>query len=590
MADERITDNRILLNKVLEQLNEASAALSMRVKQYEAIDDMLRPQMKTNKDGKVEVVLPIAFSMFDSIRTDLCSLLLTDPLIKYEGVSPEDTVGVALLEKVVQYQVRKNKMTRALDTIISNGLKYNSCAAVVSWRRNITNTGSLLSEGNYLIPIDPYSTLFDPSLSAHKVQDANYFGWHEVVTISKLLELVKIGYFENFKGLSDLVRVGGSNYKWDINRKPPRGVIQNPNNTVDITSLYINIIPSEYGMGTSIMPEKWLVCLLGRETIIKAVPLGMEHNKFPVIVCSPDFDDFAIDAPSRMGMLTGMQLLIDWLFGSHITAATRALKNRLIVDPTAINLKDVNDNDTFIRVRPAAQGRDLRTMVHQLSITDVTQGYYQDIGQTMNVMERVSGIDSTNTGQLRQGGPERLTSKEFVSTLEAAKGRIGRMAQILADQIFPDLGMFCAYNTQKLMSKDVMVKITGRWERELSIVFKGTTSALVSAQSLNIEYDVVSYEGSRSGESSSELWLKILELVSANGLLAQKFDIVKIFTQLIIAMGVKDVESFILQNQSISNQIEDPNGMQEQVNQDGQPMNDGAKGLADINALLGGMQ
>lgn len=538
--------NPVLIGKLLEMINDATSALSTRVSSYREIDLMLKPKVEKDSKGRTIVNLPIAFSMFDAIRADLCGLLISDPVIRYDGVSPEDMVGVALLEKVISFQTKKNAVARALDVIISNGLKYNVCAGVVSWRRTMNTIGKLTHEGSFLIPLDPYRTLFDPSVPMHLPQEANYIGWIETITISKLLELVKTGYFAEFKELRDVIG-NPSSFYYDSLRHCKRNKTVD-NKSLDIITMYVNVIPSEFGLSNSIMPEKWLFCLLGNQVLIKAVPLGMEHNQFPVIVCAPDCDEFDYSASSRTGMMTGMQSLIDWLFETHIKSTTRALQNRIIVDPEAVNLKDVLENDTFIRVRPAAMGRDLRTFVHQLNIQDVTTNYYGDINQTMSVMEKISGVDAASTGQLRQNGPERLTSQEFLGTLAAAKGRLGRMAQLMADQIFPTLGMLMAYNTQKMMSKEVIVKITGRWEQELSLLYPNK-SASVGASQLNVNFDVTSYEGSRTSESSAEMWYKILELMSTNQLLAQSFDITRIFTHLVQSMGIKDVESFMPKQQ-----------------------------------------
>lgn len=580
--------NPVLLSKVLEMVNESTGVLSTRVKQYQEIDSMLKPRIEKTSKGTAVVNLPIAFSMFDAIRADICGLLINDPVIRYDGVSPEDMLGVALLEKVIGFQTKKNSVARALDVLISNSLKYNICAGVVSWRRSLNTIGKITHEGSYLIPLDPYRTLFDPSVPMHLVQDANYIGWVETVSISKLVELVKTGYFAEFKELKDVIN-NPSSFCFDSLRYCKRSMITD-SKALDIITIYANVIPSEFGLGTSLMPEKWLFCLLGNQVLIKAVPLGMEHNQFPVIVCAPDFDDFDFNATSRTGMMTGMQSLIDWLFETHIKSTTRALQNRIIVDPEAINLKDVLENDTFIRVRPTARGRDLRTFVHQLNIQDVTSNYYTDIAQTMSIMEKTSGVDAASTGQLRQSGPERLTSQEFLGTLAAAKGRLGRMAQLMADQIFPQLGMLMAYNTQKMMSKEVLVKITGRWEQELSLLYPNK-SAIVSASQLNVNFDVASYEGSRTSESSAEMWYKILELMSTNQLLSQSFDLTKVFTHLVQSMGVKDVESFLPKQQQEQQEqpIPSSNPMQMETLENMQEGSMEEPLTSDMQALMGGV-
>ena len=538
------TGNKVLLAKLVELIEESHSDLMSRITSFRKIDEMLRPTIETDNRGVNKVNLPIAFPMYDTICAELCNILISDPVIKYEGVSPEDAAGVGLLEKVVAFQCKKNGIALSLGSLISYAVRYNSCAGLVSWRRSLDNTGNVAFEGSYLAPIDPYRTLYDPSVPIHRFQDANYIGWVETISIAKFLDLIKSGYFDTFKEIESVINSPES-YRYDTVRGSRR-INGSSTRALDVITLYVNVIPKAFGLGDSLMPEKWLFCLLGNHQIIKAVPLGMQHNKYPLVVLAPDYDDFDSTAPSRMGRLSGLQTLIDWLFSTHIKSTTRATANRIVVDPLGVDLLDVMENDTFIRVRPSAAGRDLRSLVQQLNITDVTANYYQDIGQTIAVMENISGIDGTQSGQLRKGGPERLTSSEFAGTLQAAQGRIGKMAQNIAYQLFPDLGMFFAYNTQNLMTKPVMVKIAGRWEQELSQMYKNSGgSVLAQAQSLSSTYDVIAYEGSHKNETSAGTLLEILKLVSANGVLAERFDVECIFKHLLVALGIKDVESFL---------------------------------------------
>ena len=554
--------NNMLLGKLMELIEQAHSDLLVRIAGFQKIDDMLKPTIVMDAKQVKSVNLPITFSMYDSICADLCNILITDPILRYDSVSPEDAAGVGLLEKVVAFQCRKNGMSLALMSLINNAIKYNSCAGLVSWRRLLDPAGNTTFEGSYLTPIDPYRTLYDPSVPIHKFQESNYVGWIETISIARFMDLVKCGYFDAFKGIEDVVDSPES-FVYDTlvkSRRPTTSIAK----ALDVITLYANVIPRTFGLGDSILPEKWLFCLLGNQQIIKAVPLGMEHNRYPLVVITPDFDDFDSAAPSRMGRVAGLQALIDWLFSSHIKSTTRATANRIVIDPLAINLLDVKENDEFIRVRPAAAGRDLRTLVQQLNITDVTSNYYQDIGQTINVMEGISGVDGTQSGRLRKEGPERLTSQEFTGTLQAAQGRIGKLAQVIAYQLFPDLGMFFAYNTQKLMSKPVLVKITGRWEQELSSAYK-TPSVLAQTQYLCVMYDIVAYEGSHKNETNASVMLDVLKLVSTSGILAQRFDVVTIFKHLLLALGIKDVESFMVKESTIPDTEQAAEGVAPQV-------------------------
>lgn len=551
--------NDKLHGQLIQLLFDAQTDLAARVEQYRKVDAILKPIHIKKPNGAMVIELPTIFPMFDTARTSLSELLISDPLLKYEGTSPEDAVGAALLEKVVQSQCRNSGAALAVDSMISNCLKYNTCAGVVTWKQTRDVRGNVISEGSVLSVIDPYKTFYDGALPPHRFQDANFIGWYDTIPIAKLMELVKSGYFQKFEEMKSVIDAPSA-YLFgglDSLRRYPL----TPNaRVVDVVTLYANIIPYEFGLGDSLLPEKWLFCILGNNTIIKAQPLGMEHNLFPLVVISPDFDDFDNTALSRTGMLTGLQELINWMFSTHIQNTTRATGNRMVIDPTAVNINDVIDNHTYIRVRKRAVGRDVRTMVQQLEIKDTTANYYGDIAKTMEVMQSVSGADSASSGQLRKDGPERLTSKEYIGTLSAAQGRLGRIAKVLAQQLFPNLGRFFAYNTQKVMSRPTQVKFAGRWEELLSKQYN-SSSALASMSDLNVNYDVIVHEGSKTNESSAELWIEVFKLVSTSGVLVQQFDIIKIFDKLMQSMGVKDVEALHVKQEAMT---QDPNADTEQ--------------------------
>lgn len=93
----------LLIGKLLEMINDATSALSTRVKHIESIDLMLKPKLRKDSKGRTIVNLPIAFSMFDAIRADLCGLLISDPVIRYMVYLLRICVCVALLEKVIKF-------------------------------------------------------------------------------------------------------------------------------------------------------------------------------------------------------------------------------------------------------------------------------------------------------------------------------------------------------------------------------------------------------------------------------------------------------------------------------------------------------
>jgi len=56
------------------------------------------------------------------------------------------------------------------------------------------------------------------------------------------------------------------------------------NKPIDIIHMYVRLIPESKGLSRNSRPEIWLFSLAADQVVIRAQPLNLDHNMFPVTV------------------------------------------------------------------------------------------------------------------------------------------------------------------------------------------------------------------------------------------------------------------------------------------------------------------
>jgi len=284
--------------------------------------------------------------------------------------------------------------------------------------------------------------------------------------------------------------------------------------------------------------------------IIRAKQLNLIHDMYPVTVAVPDFDGYSPVSYSRIEILSGMQKTIDWMFNSHVANVRKAINDVLVVDPYLINVADISEGTPggIVRLRRPAWGRGVENSFKQLTITDITRNNVTDVTFLIEFMRQIAGTDSPVMGNLRQGGPERLTAQEFKSTNVGAVNRLERIAKIVGIQCLQDVGSMFAYHTQQFMDEPTYVKTTGQWPTAVSEAYniQEGNRVLVKPSDILVAYDLLVRDGSIPGGNYNDTWVQLFQMISQNPVLMQTFDITKIFKLIAQNSGAKNVDAFEL--------------------------------------------
>jgi len=568
---------------ILERAHEARAAVSARVPLWRSMDMKLkayvRPEVieKMRKAQEREekmpclveeerIVFPYTYSMLEGLLTYLTSAFIQDPIFQYEGVEGDDVIGAALMELVVQVHCNKSKAALAIHTALRDALAYGYGVAIPSWRRQIgmevirTATpgerifipDQLLYEGNALDTISPYMVLPDPNVSSVGIQDGEFFGWLERTNYMRLATAeneTESEYF-NVRYLRQ-VQQGQSALAWDYsvdNAPGARGRYTSGNaaNPIDVIKMYVTLIPAEWELSENEYPEKWYFELANDSVIIRAHPAAHAHGMYPVAVASPEFDGYDAFPVGRMEILNGLQDTLDFLFHSHIMNVRKGVNNRWIVDPQRINIHDLMDNSAggIVRTRRDIWTGGISDAIQQMPVNDVTRNNIGDSQYITGWMDRISGADAAMQGFLRQGGPERLTAKEFLGTQNQAHGRLARLAQSISMQFMQDIGKMFAIHTKQFMNDATYVKLVGRHGERLQQHFYGAVTHRVMPDELNIDYDLLMRDGSLPGGQGAQVMMQLFDILAGVPELAMQFDVPRIFSYIATQFGVKNVDDF----------------------------------------------
>ena len=573
----RADESANVMKRRFDSWNEIDSTLTS----YIALDDKEKDIKADDGRKPVSIVYPYSYAILETLLSYLVAAFLEDPIFRYEGVSPEDTLGAIMLEKVVGLHCHRFKLGLALHTMFRDALAYGIGATVQTWKehrgmkivrrnnkildylkgmfveqpfRDILED-QILFEGNAVENIDPYLILPDPNIPIHKAAEGEFFGWIEHDNFFSMLkeeetdeDIFNVRYLEHLQNRESTIYLSDKSMR-DARIGGPFLRNNNVTKPVDSINMYFDLIPKDWKLGTNEYPEKWFFRVSADSVVTMAKPLGLAHNTFPISITAPDFDGYGTAPISRIETLYGMQGVMDWLLNSHIQNVRKAINDMFVVDPYMVNIKDIKTPGPgkLIRLRRPAWGKGVKDTVAQLGVNDFTANNISDVGFIAELMQRTSGANDPSMGSLRKGGPERLTSREFQGTQTGLVSRLDRLAKVIGLQGMHDIGLHFAYHTQQFMSQETYVKVTGRWHETLVREFNiGTAGKMkVTPYDLLIGFDTIVRDGSVPGGNFSEVWVKMFDVLASHPELNERFDLVRIFKYIARNAGAKNVDNFV---------------------------------------------
>lgn len=574
--------------KLSEQATDNKAEAWRKAEQY-----YMLYKKKNEKDKKVEakeaqgetdyksVVMPYSYALLLTAHTYLTNVFLNrDPVFQVQGVDGSGAEKELSLESLLQYQLKGGEMEPHLLVWLLDVLRYGVGFVGNYWieefvpRRSYEEveeeidgvpTGNMITqtkyeriagyEGNKLFNILPYDALPDPRVSYMNMQEGEFFGRKFKISWNDMKRRETMGIYFNVDKCRELLGAGAKDkeerfeFMDNMDESQKNAVTGTPDGMktgqMDAIEIYVDLIPSEWGLDDDAdedWPEKWVFTIVDKKIIIGASPLGYYHNKFPFHVLEAEVDGYKQESRGILEVAAPMNDILTWLFDSHMYNKRQVMNNQFVGDPSALVTKDLENKKPgkFIRLKPSAYGRDVRSIISQLPVSDVTQQNYQDLNIVTQQMQQTVGVNNDVAGQASPSS--RRSAAEFRGTTSFSSSRLANMAYFFGITGWRTLCQCLISSTQQLYTVEKKVKVAGD-------AIKGAQSVTVSPEDIAGEFDVSPVDGTMPIDrmSQAQFWMQVLTATGQDPELKMQFRRSDIFTHMCKLAGLKSIDKFKMQ-------------------------------------------
>jgi len=560
--------------------------------QWLAAEGKMQPYVPTKKasditkeTGTMPIYIPLSYATLQTWLTFMVnSFLIKNPIFRFTSLngSTKSTIGAVLLERIIHYQSVNNSFVLPLHTMFRDSAIYGIGAIAPSWEvRAVRSSGQLKNadkkivpkkivtfEGNRLTNIHPRNLFPDPNVSLNRINDGNFIGWSESTSINKLMNVEADGFGDTEGGMFNvdylIDELGTTNYNALLFEPSTSGDTTSAadsiqgigssgkaNNT-SVISVYINLVPAKWGLGTGTLPEMWLIMIAGEKVIIKASPVSLLYDGFPIVACSPETDGYSMVNNSKISMIDGLQDTINWYFHSHVANVKKVVNDTFIYNPFLVNEADVLNPKAggAYRLNQIAWGipNAIDQAIKQLEVHDVTQGHMTDINSLMGLRAQVSGVSNEVMGIMATTG-ERRTKAEANNSFDSATNRIEADAFIIQEQAIKPLGKMIAKHTQQFMSQQTTIQLTKeaiyKLTQEYGIKLPSDKVSLIATrEDIDIDFEISVNDNFMTKGQDLEAMRGMFEVALQSPEMSQNIDMPRLFLHVMRESGAPNAFDF----------------------------------------------
>ena len=546
----------------------------------ESDEDRLRKaKRKGGGTAYTTIAIPYSYAMLLTSHTYYTSVFLArDPIFQMKGRHGESQTSEMAMESLLDYQLTAGGGMPALFVWLMDPGKYGHGVIGHYWDREVFNLqrqveapktflgmplpGTLekrmISEeiegfvGNRLYNVRPANFYHDPRVPIQRFQEGEFcieydkIGWVVAARMGEdglwfnLDQVKKNGQGESNSGESD-----GAGYHTNLpgDNLPYYEEGSSKPLMLDKHTFHWNVVPAEIGLGTSRRPEKWVFTVVNKSIIVSAQPLGLVHNMYPYDVIPFEVEGYTVFNRSMLEVLDPLNKTMEWLFNSHFYNVRAALNNMFLVDPSKVNIRDLEDPEPgkMIRLKPAAYGQDVRTLMQQFQVADVTRSNLADSDVVGQLAQRVMGVNDNIMGSVNTGG--RKTATEVRSSTSFGINRLKTNCEWFGATGFSPLSMKLAMSTQQLYSAERKYRIVGdqaQWAEQ----YMNITPQMIAGF-----YDFVPVDGTMPIDRFAQvnLWQQMLSSLSKVPGAMEGYDLSRIFAFVAQLGGIKNINRFKIQ-------------------------------------------
>jgi hypothetical protein len=413
--------------------------------------------------------------------------------------------------------------------------------------------------GNRTYNVRPYDFLPDPRVPMGKFQEGEFcgiyteLGWNEIkrrealgiyMNIDELRKHRQSGFRE--LGSEGLVMPLEDELADSLGPSMSKELLKGAD-VVPLYELHVELIPSEWELGKSDFPEKWVFTVdTTYKVVIGVQPLGALHNRFPFSVIEYEPEGYGLTSRGIPEVNHDIQNVIDWLVNSHFYNVRKALNNQVIVDPSRLVMQDVMDPlpGGVWRTKPEAYGQDVRTMMTQVPVVDVTASHLRDTQFMIEMSQRALGINDNIMGLIGSGGGGRKTATEVRTSSSFGINRLKTSAEFFSATGWAPLSQRMVQNSQQYFDEQKKLRIVG----DLATTM-GPSFLDVTPESITGFYDFVPVDGTLPIDrfAQANLWRELLKQMHDFPEVLMQYDVSRIFAWVAQLAGLKNINQFRIQ-------------------------------------------
>jgi hypothetical protein len=545
----------------------------------ETEEDTIR---KGNRNGGLPqyttITIPYSYAMLLTSHTYYTSVFLArNPILQMSGRHGESQTAESIVESLLDYQLTTGGGTPSLFIWLLDVGKYGYGVVGQYWDKEIITTSQyqevaetfmgipipgktkrqLITTqgtgyvGNRLYNIRPQDFYNDPRYPVHRFQEGEFCIVFDRVGWNKLVKGKSEGKYSNLEfvgkqaqsdpdrtiGSAEIVLPGdeiGQSSLGDPKDRPAY---------VDLHEFYWEIVPSDYGLGPSKSLEKWVFTIAGKEVVLSCQPLGLLHGKYPFDVLTHEVEGYAVHPRSMLEILDPVNKTMEWLLNSHFYNVRAALNNMFLGDPSRIVMKDVENPNPgkFIRLKPAAYGQDVRSMMAQFPVQDVTRSNINDLNLMGDMAQRIGGVSDNVMGMINPGG--RRTATEVRTSTSFSANRLKTICEWFSSVGFAPLAQKMLQSSQQLYDAPRKYRIVG------DLAQWGQPYVEMTPDAIQGFFDFVPVDGTMPVDryAQANLWNQMFQTMSKMPQVLMQYDVAKMFGFVAQLAGMKNVNQFRVQ-------------------------------------------
>lgn len=550
--------------------------------------DELRKSKRENQ-GKPQyttLIIPYSYAMLMTAHTYWTSVFFArDPVFQFSSRHGEGPLNEQAMEALIDYQRVAGQWLVPLYIWLLDMGRYGIGILGQHWCEEYVNVAKIEEvddlymgmiktgkkkqhktiqrvekySGNRLYNVRPYDWFPDTRVPLHRFQEGTFearyveISWEEIIANKdyngyfNLEELKKKKYTQQWKtreeGSSAPVRPDSWRQTIDETDPPP---------IVPAYEITVKVIPPDWMLGGTESVEKWTFTITSDFNLIfGARPLGELHDMFPKSLLMLEAEGYTLSSRGIMEILEPMQNTLDWLINTHFYNVRKTLNNQFLLDPSRVHMPDALDPRAggIIRTLPAGYGGDVRTMLAQLPVADVTQNHMKDAALVMEMMQRVMGITDTVMGVMPSGG--RRTAQEVRTSSAFSTNRLKTNSEYASAMGFTPLAQMLVQSTQQHYSAEKMFKRAG------NLLSPGAENQLkITPDQIAGFYDYVPVDGTIPIDrfQQAQMAQQMIQMIAMNPALTAQYDMGGIFSWSAGLAGFKNLGQFRIKTQLTSDE------------------------------------